>query len=249
LGEAGWTIYLTSRTVRDGESDRPGSVTSTAAEVTRLGGTGIAVPCDHAIDIQTQAVFDRVREEQGRLDLLVNNATNYSTPYGPPEDAPFWEQPLSEWDHMVQVGLRSHFVASACAARMLVPQRSGVIVNISSLGATRYTGHVAYSVVKAGVDMLTLGAAEELRPHGVTVVSVWPRLTQTEGILAHPEVYPNARDGWTPIFNGRVVAALAADPDLLAKSGQALDIGNLANDYEIDDVDGRRPVRRTLERP
>jgi hypothetical protein len=81
------------------------------------------------------------------------------------------------------------------------------------------------------------------------VISVWPRLTQTEGVLAHPEIYPNARDGWTPLFNGRVVAALAADPAVFERSGQALDIGNLANEYGIDDVDGRRPVSRAFERP
>jgi dehydrogenase/reductase SDR family protein 1 len=248
LGEAGWTVYLTSRTVHDGDSDRPGSVTSAAAEVSRIGGRGIAVPCDHRSDVETAAVFERVQQEQGHLDLLVNNATNYPTDIGPPEDTPFWDQPISIWDAMHAVGLRSHFVASACAARIMVPQRSGAIINVSSVGAIRYTGHVSYSVVKAGVDMLTLAAAEELREYGVAVVSVWPRLTRTEGVLAHPDVFPNASQGWTPLFNGRVVAALAADPGLLAKTGQAHDIGNLAQDFAIDDVDGRRPVRRVWER-
>ena len=249
LGEAGWTVYLTSRTVRDGDSDRPGSVTSAAEETTRLGGHGIAVACDHRIDADTAAVFERVIVEQGHLDLLVNSATDYSTDVGPPEDSSFWEQPLEIWDDMHSVGLRSHFVASGHAARIMVEQRSGLIVNVSSVGAIKYTGHVSYNVVKAGVDMMTLAMAEELHDHGVTVISVWPRLTQTEGVLAHPEIYPNAREGWTPLFNGRVVAALAADPAIFERSGQALDIGNLANEYGIDDVDGRRPVTRTFERP
>jgi NAD(P)-dependent dehydrogenase (short-subunit alcohol dehydrogenase family) len=248
LGEAGWTVYLTSRTAADGDSDRPGSIATTADEVTALGGRGIAVQCDHRIDAQAQAVFERVEREQSRLDLLVNNATTYSTEYGPPEDTPFWEQPVEIWDDMHTVGLRSHFVATGFAARIMVAQGHGLIVNVSSLGAINYTGHVSYNVVKAGVDMLSLAAATELKPYGVTVVSVWPRLTQTEGILAHPEVYPNAAEGWTPLFNGRVVAALAADPAVHKKTGMALDIGNLANDYGIDDVDGRRPVRRAHER-
>jgi dehydrogenase/reductase SDR family protein 1 len=248
LGEAGWTVYLTGRTVRDGDSDRPGSLTSAAGAVTRLGGIGIAVQCDHRSDQETEAVFERVRAEQGRLDLLVNNATMYTTDIGPPEGTPFWGQPFDIWDQMSAVGLRSHFVASAFAARLMVPQRSGLIVNVSSAGAIKYTGHVGYNVVKAAVDMLTLTSAQELREHGVAVVSVWPRLTQTEGVLNHPEQFPNASQAWTPQFNGRVVAALAADPELLQKTGKALDVGNLANDYDVDDLDGRRPVRREWER-
>ena len=248
LGEYGWTVYVTGRTARDGDSDRPGSLTSVAEEVTKLGGCGIAVRCDHRDDAETELALRRVADEQGHLDMLVNNATNYTTDVGPPEDTKFWEQPLDVWDDMHTVGLRSSFVASGVAARMMIPQKRGLIVNVSSAGAIMYTGNVSYNVVKAGVDMLTLAMAEELRAHGIAVVSVWPRLTQTEGVLAHPEIYPNAALGWTPRFNGRVVAALAADPDIMAKSGRAFDIGNLANDYEINDVDGRRPIRRALER-
>jgi len=248
LGEAGWTVYLTGRTVNDGDSNRPGSISSAAEEVTRLGGEGIPVRCDHANDADVRALFERVAEEQGRLDLLVNVATNYPTDIGPPEDTAFWEQPLEIWDDMQAVGLRSHFVASVEAARIMVPQRQGVIVNVTSSGAIKYTGHVGYNVVKAAVDMLTLASAAELKAHGVAAVSVWPRLTQTEGVLAHPDLFPNARQGWTPLFNGRVVAALAARPDILDRTGQAFDIGNLANELEIDDVDGRRPVQRTFER-
>jgi dehydrogenase/reductase SDR family protein 1 len=187
--------------------------------------------------------------DEGHLDLLVNNATAYTTDIGPPEDSSFWQQPFEIWDLMHTVGLRSHFVASAFAARIMVAQRHGLIVNVSSAGAIMYTGHVSYNVVKAAVDMLTLSAAEELRDHGVAVVSVWPRLTKTEGVMAHPDVFPQAAQAWTPQFNGRVVAALAADPNVLEKSGKALDIGNLAHEYGVDDLDGRRPVQRVWERP
>src|SRR5689334_11114953 len=106
LGEAGWTVYLTGRTVRDGDSDRPGSITKTAAEVTDAGGHGIPVRCDHSLDVETEAVFRRVIDEQGQLDLLVNNATLYTTDVGPREDAPFWELPIEVWDLMHSVGLR-----------------------------------------------------------------------------------------------------------------------------------------------
>jgi dehydrogenase/reductase SDR family member 1 len=242
LGEAGWMVYVTGRTIRNGDSERPGSVTATAEEVTRAGGQGIALPCDHRIDGETAAAIRRVHDEQGRLDLLVNNATSYTTDVGPPEDAPFWELPLEIWDQMHAVGLRSHYVASIFAARIMVPQRSGLIVNVSSAGATRYSGNVSYNVVKAAVDMLTLSTAHELRQHGVAVVSLWPRLTRTEGVMAHPELFRDLSKAWSPEFNGRGVVALAADPHVIEKTGQAFDIGALANEYGFADFDGRRPT-------
>ena len=242
LGEAGWTVYLTGRTIRNGDSDRPGSITATAAEVTAAGGHGIAVPCDHRVDSETAAVFARVKDEQGRLDLLVNNATSYTTDLGPPEDAPFWELPMDIWDQMHAVGLRSHYVASIHAARTMIPQRRGLIVNISSGGAVRYTGNVSYNVVKAAVDMLTLSTAHELRQHGVAVVSLWPRLTRTEALVAHPEAFRDPSRAWSAEFNGKLVAALAADERVIDKSGKALDIAEVANDYGLSDSDGRRPA-------
>jgi dehydrogenase/reductase SDR family protein 1 len=248
LGEAGWTVYLTGRTLSDGDSDRPGSISSAAVEVSELGGTGIAVQADHTVDADTEAVFDRVRDEQGRLDLLVNNATSYATDIGPPEDTRFWEQPVTHWDAMHAVGLRSYFVASFAAVRLMMPRGEGLIVNISSAGAIMYSGHVAYNVVKAGVDMLTLTMAQELKGTGIVVVSIWPRLTRTEGVVAHPDLFPNASQAWTPLFNGRVVARLAADPDVSRFSGAALDVGNFAVEYGVDDIDGRRPLRRDWER-
>lgn len=242
LGEAGWTVYLTGRTVRDGDSDRPGSITKTAAEVTEKGGRGIPVQCDHSNDAETADVFRRVVDDQGQLDLLVNNATLYTTDVGPREDAPFWELPIEDWDLMHKVGLRSHYVASIHAARLMVPQGRGLIVNISSRGAAMYTGNVSYNVVKAAVDMLTLSTAEELRAHHVAVVSLWPRLTRTAAVLAHPERFPDPSRGWSPEFNGQLVAALAADAHVMRKSGRALDIAEVANEYGIADSDGRRPA-------
>ena len=242
LGEAGWTVYVTGRTVRDGDSDRPGSLTKTAEEITERGGHGVAARCDHRIDSETEAVFRRVNEEEGRLDLLVNNATSYTTDLGPPDRAPFWELPVDIWDQMHTVGLRSSYVASIFAAQIMIPQSRGLILNISSRGAVRYSGNVSYNVVKAAVDMLTLSTAEELRQHGVAVVSVWPRLTRTEALIAHPEHFTNPSGAWSPEFNGRLVAALAADPQVIKKTGQALDIAAIASEYGVTDLDGRRPA-------
>jgi dehydrogenase/reductase SDR family protein 1 len=244
LGEAGWTVYVTARTVRDGESDRPGSIKTTAEQVTQAGGLGIPLRSDHTVDAETEAVFHRVEDEQGGLDLLVNNATSYSTDLGPREDAMFWDLPVEEWDQMHAVGLRSHYIASACAARMMIPRRSGLIVNISSIGAVRYTGNVSYNVVKAAVDMLTLATAEELRPHNVGVVSFWPRLTRTEALIAHPEQFSDPSKAWSAEFNGRCVAALANDPKIIEKSGKALDLAEVAIEYGLADSDGRVPELR-----
>lgn len=241
LGEAGWTVYVTGRTVRDGDSDRPGSITKTADEVTAAGGQGIPVPCDHRLDTETAAAFRRIQEKKGRLDLLVNNATSYTTDVGPPGNAPFWELPVEIWDLMHAVGLRSHYVASIFAARIMIPQHSGLIVNVSSAGAVKPGRDVSYNVVKAGVDMLTRGTANQLRQHGITVVSLWPRLTRTEGVLAHPDLFPDLSRAWSPEFNGRAVAAIAADPRVIEKTGLALDVGTLAEEYGFTDLDGRRP--------
>jgi dehydrogenase/reductase SDR family protein 1 len=247
LGEEGCTVYVTGKTFRNGDSNRPGSVTATAEEVSKIGGSGIAVVCDHHEDSQTEAVFQRVQKEQDRLDILVNNATSYSTDIGPPEDHPFWESALQDWDEMNAVGLRSHYVASIFAARMMIPQRRGLIVNISSIGAIKYTGSVSYNVVKAGVDMLTMGTAEELRPHNVSVVSLWPRLTKTEGVLAHPDLFPDLSKAWSPIFNGRAVVALASDPKIMERTGRAFKADVLAGEYDFQDVDGRRPIKEAVK--
>jgi dehydrogenase/reductase SDR family protein 1 len=249
LGEEGCTVYVTGKTFRNGDSNRPGSVTATAEEVSKIGGRGIAVVCDHHVDSQTEAVFQRVRKEQDHLDILVNNATSYSTDVGPPEDHPFWESALQDWDEMNAVGLRSHYVASIFAARMMIPQRRGLIVNISSIGAIKYTGPVSYNVVKAGVDMLTMGMAEELRPHNVAVVSLWPRLTKTEGVLAHPELYPDLSNAWSPIFSGRAVVALASDPKIMERTGRAFKADVLAAEYGFQDIDGRRPISEAVKAP
>jgi len=243
LGETGWTVYVTGRTLDAGQSERPGTLVDTSREIDKVGGVGIAVRCDHRDDADTAVLFHRVIEEQSRLDLLVNNATAYTTDIGPPEDSPFWQQPTEVWDLMHSVGLRSYFIASVHAARVMIPSGRGLIVNISSIGAIKYTGHVSYSVVKAGVDMLTTGTAHELRNHGIAVVSLWPRLTRTEGVAAHPDRFPVAK-AWSPLFNGRIVAALADDPAILDLSGQALDLGAMAARYDVHDVDGRQPEPR-----
>lgn len=247
LGDAGWTVYVTGRSV--GTPTEPGlggTVEETASSVTARGGTGVAAPCDHRDDASVEGVFDRVRAEQGHLDLLVNNA--FSLPESFFSKKPFWERPLSEWD-MVDVGLRSHYVAAVYAARLMAVHRRGVIVNTSSFGA-RYPGiSVAYGIGKAGVDRFTLEGAHDLSAVGVTMVSLWPGLMRTERTLANFTADPELLGEGMPLgisespeLSGRVIAAMAEDPGVARFAGKAVVGAELAVSYGITDVDGSQPV-------
>jgi len=249
LGAAGATVYVTGRSVSERAAELPGTVTATAAEIVAAGGRAVAVPCDHRDDAQVEALFERVRSEQGRLDLLVNNA--FIIPKELTAGLPFWRCPISNWDDMVDVGTRSAYVASAFAARMMTARRSGLIVNISSSGAAEYAWHVAYGVGKAALDRLTADTAHELREHGVAVVSLWPGLARTERVESMRETLPalNFETAESPRFSGRAVVALAADPGVLRRSGSACAAHDLAQEYAFRDVDGRLPPGPLHGRP
>lgn len=243
LGAAGATVYVTGRTVTGEEAAVPlsGAVDQTAAEVTQAGGHGIAIRCDHRDDAQVEAVFARIHQEQGRLDLLVNNAwagyEGYVTNQHYPPLHPFWEKPIAYWDDNL-IGVRWAYVASVLAARLMVPLRAGLIVNISFSPLS--LGNPAYNVAKIAVDRLTRDMAHQLREHQVAVVSLHPGLVRTEVVLLNAQ-YFDMSNAESPQFTGRAVQALASDPALLAKSGQAFKVAELAQEYDFDDVDGTRP--------
>jgi dehydrogenase/reductase SDR family protein 1 len=241
LGEAGATVYVTGRTAVPGAL--PGTIGETAAEVTSLGGHGIAVACDHADDAQVAAVFERIHAEHGALDILVNNA--FAVPSGAIVGA-FWELPLDQWDTMHRVGLRSHYVAAWHAVPAMIARKRGLVVNVSSFGAKITAVNVAYGVGKAGVDRMSRDMAKDLAPHGVTVVSIWPGIVRTERQLAERLGLDPATMGESAQFSGRAVAALAADPARHSKTGQPLVVAELAREYSFTDVDGTVP--RSLRR-
>jgi dehydrogenase/reductase SDR family protein 1 len=241
LGEAGATVYVTGRSL-DAADDPRGSLTRTVDEIAEHGGLGVAVRCDHADDAQVAAVFERVRVEQGRLDVLVNNVMSTPQRRELPAGArsqwdlnPFWEMPLSIWDAFHRVGLRSHYVASVFAAPLLIESGGGLIVCISAPGSRRYVNNVAYGVGKAGVEKLATDMAEELRPHNVASISLWPGFTRTEDVLGQPDVYPDLSATGSQRFPGRAVAALAADPAVIEKTGATLRASDLANEYGFAD--------------
>jgi dehydrogenase/reductase SDR family protein 1 len=240
LGEAGATVYVTGRSTSTSGGSLPGTIEETADEVTRLGGQGIAVRCDHRLDGEVENLFDRVGREQGRLDLLVNNA------FASPEQRllwggqRFWEIPLTLWDDLIDVGLRSHFVASRYAAPIMIEQGSGVVINVASyLAGTGKSARskviLPYSVGKAGLHRLSSDMAAELDDTGVAVVSVWPPASKTEGVLAQPDAFDDISDWKPPLFTGRVVAAFVAAEDVLPRSGEALVIDELGQELGIGD--------------
>ncbi|MFD3403066.1 SDR family NAD(P)-dependent oxidoreductase [Kribbella sp. NPDC058693] len=240
LGEQGATVYVTGRSEAGGAAPTPlpGTVQETAAEVTEQGGRGIAIACDHRDDEQTRAAVQRVIEEAGRIDVLVNNVWGGyeyfwdGTPFW--EEAGFWTQPLERWDAAFQAGVRAHYVTTAAAAPAMVAAGSGLIVNVSSEGAEKTDTGVAYGAAKAATDHMIACMAHELRDHGVTAVSLYPGLVRTESVLRAAE-YMDLTVSESPLFVGRAVAALAADPDVARHTGQVVRTSSLAEEYHFSD--------------
>jgi NAD(P)-dependent dehydrogenase (short-subunit alcohol dehydrogenase family) len=243
LGATGATVYVTGRTEQEGSAALPGTIHATAREIDALGGRGIAVACDHADDVQVAALFQRVHAEAGRLDILVNNATHLHDELIIP--GPFWKKPL-EMTGILDVGLRSGYVASWHAAPIMAAQGNGLIVFTSSFGANCYMHGPAYGAQKAGVDKFAHDMAVDLRSFGVAAVSLWMGPLRTARTMRvwekHPDKYASfAPVAETPEFTGRIIDALYRDPALLEKSGQVLVCAEAALEYGIVDAEGVQP--------
>ena len=236
LAEAGAHVYATGRTVSEDSFEGDARI--------------LPARCDHTNEAATEALFKRVTEERGRVDVLVNSVWGgYENMV---EDGqftwgrPFWEQPLWRWDAMLASGVRAAYVASAHAARAMVAQRSGLIVNVSFWAAQKHIANVAYGVSKAATDKMTSDMAEELRAHNVAAVSLYPGMVRTEKVM-QAAAFLDLSNSESPQFIGRAVAALASDPNVMDKSGHALVAAALALEYGFTDTDGRQPRPLTLE--
>ncbi|MFC4376069.1 SDR family NAD(P)-dependent oxidoreductase [Nocardia halotolerans] len=251
LGEAGAKVYVTGRSVRGEPTTEglPGTIDDTADAVTARGGLGVAIRCDHTDDADTEKLFAEVAESDGKLDLLVNNAwSGYERWPEAKFDAPFWKQPPWRWE-LFAGSLRGQFVASRLAAPLMIPQRSGLIVNVSFTDGDVYLGQTAYDVCKSASDRMVVGMAYELRKHGVGAVAVHPGFVRTERVEAAWELLGDgpAQVVHSPEYVGRAIAHLAVEPEIGEQSGQRLAVGDLAVRYGFADTDGRQPPPFHLE--
>ena len=253
FGSAGATVYVTGRSVGGGPTtdNVSGTIDDCARDVTARGGRGMAVRCDHTIDAEVEGLFERIRAEQGRLDVLVNNV------WGGYEDSqcrplprvPFWEQSLTQWDRMFTAGVRAHLIASRLAVPLMLPQRRGLIATTTAnLDPLPYLRNIFYDVSKNAVARMTWVMAHELREHGIAALAVAPGFMRTERV---EEAFrrAGALDALngpggpkeTTAYLGRAIVALASDPKVLEKSGQVLEVGALAREYQFTDIDGSQP--------
>jgi NAD(P)-dependent dehydrogenase (short-subunit alcohol dehydrogenase family) len=251
LAEQGATVYVTGRTVKPGTHSLPGTIGETAVEVERRGGKGIAVEVDLGQDEQIAALFAQVNKEQGRLDILVNNAI--WLPEDMTDPGGFWQKPLAYWQ-LVDIGLRSYYVAAWHAAQIMVPQKSGLIVGISGYVGVTYTYSVVFGTCKSGVDRMARDMAVELKPHNIASISLWQGFTFTERAQRNLKTVPGMSSqlvssaGVSVEFPGRVIGALAADPEVMRRSGGTFIAAELAQEYGVKDVDGKSPPSLRAQR-
>ena len=252
LGAAGATVYCTGRSVR-GRPATPGrteTIEETADLVTAEGGRGIAVRTDHTVEAEVERLFARVRDEAGRLDVLVNDVWGGDalTEWG----KPFWELSIAQGFQLLERAVHSHIITSRHGAPLMVERNAGLIVEVTDGDTFGYRGNLVYDVAKNAVVRLAYAMAADLRPHHVTALAVTPGFLRSEHVLDSfgvteanwrdaIEKDPYFAESETPCLVGRVVAALAADPNVAAKSGRLFAAWTLSKEYGIDDVDGRRP--------
>jgi dehydrogenase/reductase SDR family protein 1 len=234
LAEAGATVYLTGRS---------------ASRETSNSDRVFPIPCDHTVDSEVESLFEEIGKAQGHLDILVNSVWGgYENMI---EDGkftwtlPFWQQSFARWDSMFDAGVRAFFVTSAHAARTMINQRGGLIVNISFWAAQKHIGNVPYGVSKAATDKLSADMAHELHDFNVAVVSLYPGMVRTEKVMA-AAAYLDLSNSESPQFIGRAVAALASDPNIMEKSGRVLVAAALAQEYGFTDIDGKQPRPLTI---
>lgn len=253
LGEAGATVYVTGRSVRGQPSDmaRPETIEETAELVTASGGVGIAVQVDHTREAEVKALFERVSAEQnGQLDLLVNDIWGGDglTVWG----KTFWEHSLADGLLIQQRAVHTHMITSYYAAPLMVAQKKGLIIEITDGIDYRYRENLYYSLAKISAIHLAEAMAADLRPHGVTAIALTPGFLRSEAMLDHfgvteetwreaVQTEPHFIMAETPAYIGRAVAALAADPAIFAKTGQAFSTWGLSDEYPFTDRDGNRP--------
>ncbi len=251
LGELGATVYCTGRSVRGNPAtgNRPETIEETAEMVNAYGGVGIPVQVDHTQVEQVKTLIERVKLEQGRLDVLVNDVWGGDELA---ESKPFWEHSLQKGLLMQQRAIHSHLITSHYAVPLMIEQKQGLVIEVTDGDNFSYRGNLFYDLAKISVIRLAYAMAQELRSHNITALALTPGFLRSEAMLDHFGV---TEENWqdaakqdphfiaseTPFYIGRAVAALASDSNVFKKSGGVLSTWNLAPEYGFTDIDGRQP--------
>ena len=251
LGEEGAIVYVTGRSVRGAPTvpEYPGSIEDAADQVSASGGHGIPVRCDHTDEQAVDRLFEQVRDDQGRLDVLVCNAWAGYMPY-PEHNAwftqPFWEQSMDRWDGMFTGGLRAHLLTARYGLPLMLPAKRGLVVLTTFTMGRKYLGNVFYDVAKNGICRAAEVLAGELEEHEVAVLALTPGWVLAERMTGLTDQQRAQTE--SPEYIGRAIAALASDPGIMRRTGQTLAAGNLAREYGFTDVDGRQPTAYPIVR-
>ncbi|HAA10848.1 MAG TPA: oxidoreductase [Cytophagales bacterium] len=242
LGECGATVYVTGRSQNQETTTEglPGTLELTTQAIEQAGGKGIGVVCDHTQDEDVERLFAQIEKEQGKLDFLINNVWGGYENHDDTFEAKFWEQPLWRWEGMFTAGVRAHFVASQHAARLMVPKRKGVIVNISAGDNQKFLHNTLYDTAKNAVDRMAFGMAQELRKHQVTTMVVYPGWVRTERVQQNLGADADYSATHSVYYAGRAMASLLTDPNIFHRTGKIFTVGDLAREFSFTDVDGRQ---------
>jgi NAD(P)-dependent dehydrogenase (short-subunit alcohol dehydrogenase family) len=263
LGEAGATVYAVGRTVCGGTAPpdgAPGTIDETAEEVTARGGIGIPIRADCTVEADVAGLFDRVDREHGRVDVLANAVWGGADFFDSFEDGqaawsrPFWDQPLAQWQGQMMAGPYAYFLASYHAARRMAAQGKGLIVGVTDgvfegpLPDPPPHAPLIWDLAHQFINRMMSGMAAEARPHGIAAITLMPGFMRTERVLMNVTTEEMKRFfrfdlSESPEYIGRAVAGLAADPDVLEKTGKIHFVADLAQEYGFTDVDGRRIPR------
>lgn len=254
LGEQAATVYVTGRSVRGGplpSDGGPGTIEDTAEEVTRRGGLGIAIRTDHTEADQSHALLERVRVEQGRLDILVCAVWGGNEHFvSPVWKQPFWEYPVEFWRDFMDAGPKAFWLAARDSARLMAKQGGGLIAAISEpmIDPEKLTGDAHWDLFEHlphyALNRLVRTLAPDARKQGTTLLGLLPGFMRTERVQMHmrdPALQALYRYDLaeSPEYTGRAVVALATDPNVIAKSGQLIFVGDAAEEYGFTDIDGR----------
>lgn len=245
LAKAGAIVYITGRSVtKKSTKNWPGTIDETISQIEAAGGRGIAIRCDHTINSEVESVINRIRKEQGRLDVLVNNVWGGNEL--PIEEIPFWELPLQHWDNMFTAGVRAQLTTNYYAIPLLRENKTGIIIHTTFWDQNKYIGHFYYDLAKNTINRMVYGLSNELRQDQIAVLAVSPGWMRTELVLKEFETDENhwvekeeLKKTETPHYIGKAIVALSSDSDNIEKSGQVLKVGDLAKEYQFKDIDGR----------